>query len=64
MLDDKKITYFRNYKNILNIIADIGGLLKVLMTLAAIIIGPISRMLLNLLMVNNVFSFEDQHVKL
>jgi len=42
MLDDKKVTYFRTYKNILNIFADIGGLMKVLMTIGAFIAKPIS----------------------
>jgi len=37
-LDDKKVTYYRTYKNILNIFADVGGLLKVLMTIAALFV--------------------------
>lgn len=59
LLDNKKITYFRTYKNILNIFADVGGILKVLMTVAALLVGPFSELFLNLLMVNNIFSFFD-----
>jgi hypothetical protein len=55
ILDDKKITYFRTYKNILNIIADVSGILKVLLTLGSFIVMPISEMLLNLLLVNSIF---------
>ncbi len=58
-LDNKKVTYFRNYKNILNIFAEIGGLLNVLMTIGALIVSPISSLLLNVLMVNKIFSYEE-----
>ncbi len=44
-LDDKLNKYERYYSNILNIFGNIGGLLKIIMTIASLIIRPFSQIL-------------------
>jgi len=42
MLDEKKITYFRKYQNILNIFGDIGGLFRALTLIFGLILKPLT----------------------
>jgi hypothetical protein len=44
LLDDKKITYFRSYKNVLNILGSISGLFELLVALAGILFIPITKL--------------------
>ena len=42
-LDDKKITYFRSYDNLLNILGSISGLYELLLFLVGLLIIPITK---------------------
>jgi hypothetical protein len=57
VLDDKQIKYFRTYNTILDILGAIGGLFDLLLFIGLIIIGPISKLSLDLHLVNQIFSF-------
>jgi hypothetical protein len=59
MLDDKNIRIYRTYDNFLIILGNIGGLLSMLLFVAGLIVEPLSKLSLNLDLVNSFFSFED-----
>jgi hypothetical protein len=63
-LDDKKITYFRSYENLLNILGSITGLFELLVVLAGLIFIPITKLSQNTVLVNSIFSFENQNANL
>jgi hypothetical protein len=42
MLDDKRITYYRSYDSILNILGNIGGLKEVLFFFCSLVLGPLN----------------------
>lgn len=43
-LDDKKITYYRSYSNILDILGSIGGLYRSLIIMAGFIMIPLTKL--------------------
>ena len=43
-LDEKKITYYRKYRNILNIFGDIGGLFRALALIFGFLIRPLTKL--------------------
>lgn len=51
-LDDKKISYYRKYATILDILGDIGGLYSSLVVVIKIIANPISTLLLEIFLAN------------
>ncbi len=63
MLDDKKLTYYRTYDNILGILGNVGGLLQTLVFLAGMLVYPLSKISLNIELVNSFFSFEEHQKK-
>jgi hypothetical protein len=52
LLDDKIEKYFRTYENILNILAKLGGLKESLLLIIGILICPLSKLHLNIRLVN------------
>jgi len=60
VLDDRSLTYYRTYTNILNIFGDIGGMTSFLLTVGTILLTPITTMLLETNIANQIFSFDNQ----
>ena len=58
-LDNKILLYNRTYNTILDILGNIGGLFDLLLFVGMVIVGPISKISLDLNLVNEVFSFEE-----
>lgn len=60
-LDNKKITYFRSYDNLLNILGSISGLFELLVVVAGFILIPVTKLSQNTFLVNSIFAFENQN---
>lgn len=58
ILDDRSITYFRTYGNILDILANVMGLLNPLLVIGGLLVQPLSNISFDLLLCNKLFTFE------